>query len=89
MLITIDLAYPDNDVEVVGLAQDEALEARLGPRGYMAYRMFAAAARVLFLVLQKTQRPDVVAATEMMLNREAQFVRQRLDELQRRKVDGA
>ena len=89
MLITIDLAYLDNDVEVVGLAQDEALEARLGPRGYMAYRMFAAAARVLFLVLQKTQRPDVVAATEMMLNREAQFVRQRLDELQRRKVDGA
>lgn len=84
MLITVDLEHPDNDVEVVGLRQGEALEKRLGPRGYVAYRLFTASARILFLALQKSNKPDVVAATDMMVNREASFIRQRLDELIRK-----
>ncbi|MBA3944173.1 MAG: hypothetical protein H0X37_06370 [Herpetosiphonaceae bacterium] len=83
MLITVVLDHPDNDVEVVGLIPGETLEARFGPRGYTAYRLFAAAARLLFLATQKTAKPDIAAATEMQLNREAQFVRQRLAELAR------
>ncbi len=83
MLITVDISHPDNDVEVVGLGPGETLEARFGPRGYTAYRLFTATARLLFLALQKTAKPDIAAATEMQLNREAQFVRQRLAELTR------
>jgi hypothetical protein len=81
MLITIDLEHPDNDVEVVGLAEGQTIEVRLGPRGYAAYRLFGAAARMLFLSLQDTRKPDIADATEMMLEREAGFIRQRLDEL--------
>ena len=81
MLITVDLAHPDNDVEVVGLAEGETLEVRLGPRGYAAYRLFGAAARMLFLSLQDTRKADIAAATEMMIERESSFIRQRLDEL--------
>lgn len=83
MLITIDLDHPDNDVEVLGLAEGEALETRLGPRGYAAYRIFGAAARLLFLSLQDLRKPDIAAATEMMLDRESVFIRERLDELRR------
>lgn len=81
MLITVDLAHPDNDVEVVGLAEGETLEVRLGPRGYAAYRLFGAAARMLFLSLQDVRKADIAAATEMMIERESSFIRQRLDEL--------
>lgn len=81
MLIIVDLAHPDNDVEVVGLAEGETLEVRLGPRGYAAYRLFGAAARMLFLSLQDVRKPDIAAATEMMVERESSFIRQRLDEL--------
>lgn len=81
MLITVDLAHPDNDVEVVGLAEGETLEVRLGPRGYAAYRLFGAAARMLFLSLQDMRKADIAAATEMMIERESSFIRQRLDEL--------
>ncbi len=84
MLITVDLDHPDNDVEVVGLAPGETIEARLGPRSYVAYRLFTAAARLLFLARQKTNKPDIAAATEMQINREASFVRQQLVELTRR-----
>lgn len=83
MLITIDLENPDNDVEVVGLAENETLETRLGPRGYAAYRIFGAAARLLFLSMQKMDKPDVAAATTMMLERESSFIRERLNELGR------
>lgn len=84
MLITIDLEHPENDVEVLGLAEGETLEVRLGPRGYAAYRSFAAAARLLFLSMQDMSKPDVAAATEMMIDKESGFIRQRLDELRRR-----
>ena len=83
MLITVDLAHPENDVEVVGLAEGEMLEVRLGPRGYAAYRIFGAAARLLFLSMQDMRKPDIAAATEMMVDRESTFIRQRLDELRR------
>ncbi|MBV9790588.1 MAG: hypothetical protein JOZ51_20515 [Chloroflexi bacterium] len=83
MLITVDLAHPENDVEVVGLAEGETVEVRLGPRGYAAYRIFGAAARLLFLSMQDMRKPDIAAATEMMVDRESTFIRQRLDELRR------
>lgn len=59
MLITVDLTDPNNDVEIVGLAPGETVEARLGPRGYIAWRLFGAAARLLFLALQKVDKPDI------------------------------
>jgi hypothetical protein len=83
MLITVDLNNPNNDVELVGLAVGESAEQRFGPRGYIAYRLFGAAARLLFLAIQKTDKPDIAAATAMQVEREATFVRQRLDELSR------
>ncbi len=83
MLITIDLEHPDNDVEVVGLSEGETLEVRLGPRGYAAYRLFGAAARMLFLAMQDLRKPDIAAATEMMIEKESGFIRERLDELRR------
>ncbi len=83
MLITVDLDHPENDVEVVGLAEGETLEARLGPRGYAAYRIFGAAARLLFLALQDVHKPDIAAATEMMIEKESNFIRQRLNEFGR------
>ena len=81
MLITVDLANPDNDLEIVGLAPGETVETRLGSRGYMAWRLFGAAARLLFLALQKVDKPDIAAVTQMQLEREARFVRERVDEL--------
>ena len=81
MLITVDLTNPDNDVELVGLGPGETAELRFGPRGYVAYRLFGAAARLLFLAMQKTDKPDIAAATAMQIERESNFVRQRLDEL--------
>lgn len=81
MLITIDLENPNNDVEVIGLRDGETIEERLGPRGYAAYRIFGAAARLLFLSIQKMDKPDIAAATEMMIERESDFVRQRLGDL--------
>ncbi len=81
MLITVDLTNPDNDVEVIGLAPRETPELRFGPRGYVAYRLFGAAARLLFLALQKTDKSDIAAATDMQIEREASFVRERLQEL--------
>ena len=83
MLITIDLEHPENDVEVLGLAEGETLEVRLGPRGYAAYRIFGAAARLLFLSVQDMRKADIAAATEMMIDKESSFIRQRLDELRR------
>ena len=83
MLITVDLTNPDNDVELIGLAPGETAETRFGPRGYIAYRLFGAAARLLFLAIQKADKPDIAAATEMQIERESSFVRQRLDELRR------
>ena len=83
MLITVDLTNPDNDVELVGLAPGETAETRFGPRGYAAYRLFGAAARLLFLALQKTDKADIAAATAMQIERESSFIRQRLDELKR------
>jgi hypothetical protein len=83
MLITIDLEHPENDVEVLGLAEGETLEVRLGPRGYAAYRIFGAAARLLFLSMQDMSKADIAAATEMMIDKESSFIRQRLDELRR------
>ncbi len=83
MLITVDLANPDNDLEIVGLAPGETVETRLGPRGYVAWRLFGAAARLLFLALQKVDKPDIAAVTQMQLEREARFVRERVDELTR------
>jgi len=83
MLITIDLDNPENDVELLGLEEGETAEARLGPQGYEAYRVFGAAARLLFLSIQDTSKPDIAAATEMMIEREATFIRQRLDAMRR------
>ncbi len=83
MLITVDLTNPDNDVELIGLGPDETAELRFGPRGYAAYRLFGAAARLLFLAIQKSNKPDIAAATAMQIERESGFVRQRLDELKR------
>ena len=89
MLITVDLAHPENDVEVLGLAEGETLELRLRPRGYAAYRIFGAAARLLFLAIQDTRKPDIAAATEMMIDRESAFIRQRLDDLRRGGASGS
>lgn len=83
MLITIDLANPENDVELVGLQPGETPETRFGARGYIAYRLFTAAARLLFLALQKTDKPDIAAATTMQIERESSFIRERLQELGR------
>jgi hypothetical protein len=83
MLITVDLSNPDNDVELIGLAAGEAPEQRFGPRGYIAFRLFNAAARLLFLAIQKTDKADIAAATEMQIERESSFVRERLQELGR------
>lgn len=83
MLITIDLEHPENDIEVLGLAEGQTIELRLGPRGYAAYRIFGAAARLLFLAVQDMSKPDIAAATEMMIDRESGFIRQRLDDLRR------
>lgn len=85
MLITIDLENADNDLEVIGLGPGESLETRLGPRGYLAYRLFSGAARLLFLALQKTTKPDIAAATESQMNREATFVRQLLGDLTKKR----
>lgn len=81
MRITVDLSSPDNDVELVGLGPGETAEGRFGVRGYIAYRLFNAAARLLFLAIQKSDKPDIVAATAMQIEREGTFIRQRLDEL--------
>ena len=83
MLITIDLEHPENDVEVLGLGENETIEVRLGARGYAAYRIFGAAARLLFLATQDMRKPDVAAATEMMIERESSFIRERLADLRR------
>ena len=88
MLITVDLSNTDNDVEVIGLQPGETLEARFGARGYIAYRLFSAAARLLFLAIQRTEKPDIAAATAMQIDKEASFVRQRLDELTRPRQGG-
>lgn len=83
MLITIDVSNPNNDVELVGLEPGQTPEALFGVRGYTAYRLFNAAARVLFLTLQKSDKPDILAATGDQIQRETSFIRQRLDELGR------
>jgi hypothetical protein len=83
MLITIDVSHPDNDVELVGLAPGQTPETFFGVRGYTAYRLFNAAARLLFLAIQKHTSPDIVAATGDQIEREIGFIRQRLDELGR------
>jgi hypothetical protein len=83
MLITVDVSNPDNDVELIGLAPGEAPEQRFGPRGYVAFRLFNAAARLLFLAIQRTEKADIAAATEMQIERESSFVRERLQELSR------
>ena len=81
MLITIDLNHPDNDIELVGLAPGETEEQRFGVRGYAAYRLFGAAARLLFLSIQRIDKADIRAATTMQIERESTFIRQRLSEL--------
>ncbi|GAC1551850.1 MAG: hypothetical protein NVS2B7_27800 [Herpetosiphon sp.] len=81
MLIVIDLANPTNDLEVIGLHEGETLEGKLGGRSYLAYRLLESSARLLFLTRQQSTKPDVKAATETQLSREAQFARQRLNEL--------
>ncbi len=81
MLITVDLTHPDNDLELVGLASGESPESHFGPRAYVAYRLFSAAARLLFLTLQKNDKPDIAAATAVQIDREAEFGRARLQEL--------
>lgn len=83
MLITVDVSHPDNDVELVGLAPGQTPETVFGVRGYTAYRLFNAAARLLFLAIQKHTTPDIVAATSDQIERETSFIRQRMDELQR------
>jgi hypothetical protein len=82
MLITVDVSHPDNDVELIGLGPGETAELRFGPRGYVAYRIFGAAARLLFLAIQRTEKPDIAAATTMQIERESSFIRERLQELQ-------
>jgi hypothetical protein len=88
MLITVDLEHPENDVEVIGLQEGETLEARLGSKGYAAYRIFGAAARLLFLALQNTSKPDIAAATEMMVEKESNFIRQHLSQFGRASGSG-
>ena len=83
MLITIDVSNPDNDVELIGLEPGQTPESVFGVRGYTAYRLFNAAARVLFLALQKSDKPDIMAATGDQIQREAGFIRQRLAEVER------
>lgn len=83
MVITIDVSNPDNDVELVGLAPGQTPESVFGPRGYIAYRLFNAAARLLFLAIQRHASPDIMAATSDQIERESSFIRQRLDELGR------
>jgi hypothetical protein len=88
MRITIDLANPDNDVKVVGLEPGETPESRFGTRGFIAYRLFNAAARLLFLATLRQDKPDIAAATSMQIENEASFIRQRLNELVRPSNDG-
>ena len=88
MLITVDLAHPENDVELVGLGPGETAEIRFGPRGYVAYRLFAAAARLLFLAIQKTEKADIAVATSVQIERESRFIRDRLQELGRPDAGG-
>jgi hypothetical protein len=81
--ITVDLSNPDNDIKIVGLESGETPESRFGPRGFVAYRLFNAAARLLFLATLRQDKPDIAAATAMQIENEASFVRQRLNELVR------
>ena len=81
MRIIVDLSDPDNDVEVVGLGQGETPETRFGARGFVAYRLFNAAARLLFLATLRHDKPDIAAATAMQIENESSFIRQRLTEL--------
>lgn len=88
MRITVDLSAPDNDVRVVGLEPGETPETRFGARGFVAYRLFNAAARLLFLATQRQDKPDIIAATSMQIENESSFIRQRLNELVRPAADG-
>jgi hypothetical protein len=81
--ITVDLSAADNDVRIVGLEPGETPETRFGARGFVAYRLFNAAARLLVLATQRQDKPDIVAATSMQIENESNFIRQRLSELVR------
>jgi hypothetical protein len=81
--ITVDLSDSDNDVKVVGLGPGETPETRFGPKGFIAYRLFNAAARLLFLATIPQDKPDIAAATSMQIEKESSFIRQRLSELAR------
>lgn len=83
MRITLDLSAEDNDVKVVGLEPGETPETRFGARGFVAYRLFNAAARLLFLATQRHDKPDIVAATSVQIENESNFIRQRLNDLAR------
>lgn len=83
MRITVDLTAADNDITLVGLEPGETAETRFGARGFIAYRLFNAAARLLFLATLRQDKPDIAAATSMQLEKEANFIRQRLGELVR------
>ncbi len=83
MVITIDVSNPDNDVKLVGLEAGQTPEVFFGVRGYTAYRLFNAAARLFFLATLNHTKPDILAATSEQVNREATFIKQRLDELTR------
>ncbi len=83
MRIIVDLSDPNNDVEVVGLRQGETPEMRFGARGFVAYRLFNAAARLLFLLTLPQDKPDIAAAMAMQIENESSFIRQRLNELAR------
>ncbi|GIV97671.1 MAG: hypothetical protein KatS3mg057_2328 [Herpetosiphonaceae bacterium] len=75
MRIIVDFGDPNNDLEVRGLQPGETPEGVLGPRGKPAWRLFGAAARLLFLVQQ-----NIPAAADAR-DRELRFIQERLREL--------
>jgi hypothetical protein len=75
MRIIVDFSDPNNDIELIGLGPSETPEERLGARGKPAWRLFGAAARLLFLVGQSI--PAALDARE----RELRFIQERLREM--------
>ncbi len=77
MRIIVDFADPNNDIEFVGLEAGVEPTKALGPSGEIAWRIFSAAARMLFLVRQRSP-----AANEA-LKRELKFIEDRIREQRR------
>jgi hypothetical protein len=75
MRIIIDLEDQNHDIEVRGLRPGEQPEERFSGRSLAAWRLFGAAARLLFLIGQ------TIPAAADARDRELRFIQERLREL--------